>query len=411
MDSVPSYSDRYRIARFRVSQSEEMAALVDAGGVPLRMPLRWLVQQRRQAVGSTNTLIADLQGVLELYRWAADAEGAPDHLDTFLAGGGRFEPRELLGLRHWVREQTYERTGVMVTRSMGTISRRIGSIAEFLGWAADVHGWGGKIRVPPAELQGYRMRIDETFAGLKKAGPSTRPKPLTPEQDTFLRELIRPKLGPGGRLAWPIRFPGSNPFTEKIRLRVWLCYLLMRDLGLRKGEVLKLTIQDVERETVKVRRRASDPDPRNPAPKVKGRERALPLTQAIRQAFRAYTSLNHPGRRRRGGYPYLIASRTGTPLSITGFDRVWKYLREHHPAVGRLAPHVLRHTWADAVAADLLARGKSDETALSLLRALGGWAERTQTPHHYVQNAISRQANEMLRQYNDAMYERSDQGE
>lgn len=409
MYSRPSSLGEYGIARFRISPNEEMAALVDASGVPMRMPLRWLVQQRRQAVGSTNTMVADLQGVLDLYRWAAEAESAPDDLDGFLAGGGQLEPRELMGLGHWIREQTYQRAGVETTRSMGTISRRIGSIAEFLGWAADVHGWGGSLRVPPAELQGYRMRIDETFKGLKRAGRSTRPKPLSPEQDAFLRELIRPKLAPGGRLAWPIRFPTSNPFTEKLRLRVWLCYLLMRDLGLRKGEVLKLTIQDLERDKVKVRRRTADADPRNPAPKVKSRERVLPLTQAIQQAFRAYTSLNHPGRRRRGGYPYLITSRSGAPLSIAGFNDMWTTLRKNHPEVGHLAPHVLRHTWAEAVAADLLARGRGEETALSLLRALGGWAEGTQTPQHYVQNAIGRQANAMLRQYNDAMYERSSQ--
>ena len=407
MHGMPLLAGEYRIARFRVSPSEEMAALVDANGVPMRMPLRWLVQRRRQAVGSTNTLIADLQGVLELYRWAAEVEGFAEVLDEFLAGGGQFEPRELLDLGHWVREQTYERSGVESPREMGTISRRIGSIAEFLSWAANVNGWGGDLRVPPAELQSYRIRIDETFKGLKRAGHSKRPKPLSPEQDTFLRELIRPKLAPGGRLAWPVRFPDSNPFSEHLRLRVWLCYLLMRDLGLRKGEVLKLTIQDLERNTVKVRRRTADPDPRNPAPKVKGVERALPLTQAIQQAFRAYTSPNHPGRRRRGGYPYLITSRSGAPLSIAGFDSMWHGLRKNHPEVGRLAPHVLRHTWAEAVAVDLLARDKDEETALSLLRALGGWATGTQTPQHYVQNAIGKQANAMLRQYNDAMYERS----
>lgn len=107
----------------------------------------------------------------------------------------------------------------------------------------------------------------------------------------------------------------------------------MRDLGLRKGEVLKLTLEDIEGDMLKVRRRTSDPDPRNPVPKVKTRERPLPVHDALRQAIRAYTSMNHEGRRRRGRYPALITSSNGDPLSIAAFDDMWVRARKASPEI------------------------------------------------------------------------------
>ncbi len=403
LSTQPADSSRYRIHGFRLSDVEEIALIVDGQGLPARMPLRWVVQTRRSAVGSYATLLANLHGVLDLYRWAEATSSAPDDLDDFLASGGILSPSQLLQLGDWVLMQEVKLGFLSRFRKQGTVSQRIRSVVRFLEWGANVHGWGGSVHIPAAELNVYQNRLKETFRNQLTSPGSPRPEPLSPSQDQLLRELIRPKLGPGGSLLWPLRFPDTNPFSPKLQLRVWVCYLLMRDLGLRKGEVLKLTLEDLDAAMLKVRRRTNDPDPRNPIPKVKTRERALPIHDALRQAIRAYTSSNHEGRRRRGRYPFLITSSKGDPLSIAAFDDMWARARKASPEIGKLHPHVLRHTWAESFAVHLL-KAEGEEKALQLLREAGGWSSRSKTPFHYIQNALSQKANAMLRQFNDRTY-------
>lgn len=208
MSSSLVSSGRYRIHSFRVSGAEEMAVIVDGNGIPARMPLRWLVQKRRGAAGSYGALLTDLQGVLDLYRWAEQATSVVPHdLDDFLASGGTFNVTQLWNFWGWVRTQEVKRGGSKKPQTKVTTSRRIGSAVRFLEWAADVHGWGGAIRIPPTELIAYQNRLRITFENDLKSPKSARPQPLSPDEDETLRRLIRPKLGPGGALVGPVQFP------------------------------------------------------------------------------------------------------------------------------------------------------------------------------------------------------------
>lgn len=399
-----AHSSPLRIARYRVSESEELAALVDRSGVPLRMPIRWIVQQRRDAVGSINTLLSDLAGIRELYLWALETEEAPQDLDSYLARGERLSPSLLMSLFRWIRSRTYWKCGSERFRCLDTVSLRLSAIAHFICWAADIHGRGGRTLVPPTELVDYRHRVTATLVTLKRGSSWKRLEPLTKDQDSYLRRLLRPELGRDRRYSWPVRFPASNPFSSAVQLRNWLCYLLMRDLGLRRGEVLKLTLNDIGGKFIKVRRRTSDADPRSPVPSVKSIERALPVTPAIEQALKAYLSPTHPGRRRRGRHPYLITNKDGQPLSLSGFDAIWKKLRKSFPRVGPLSAHVLRHTWAETLALDFTRNLADEERTIAHLRALGGWSSKSNMPYYYARNALATIANEMLSELNQRMH-------
>lgn len=64
---------------------------------------------------------------------------------------------------------------------------------------------------------------------------------------------------------------------------------------------------------------------------------------------------------------------------------------------------MFRHSWAEAFAVHLL-KAEGEEKAIQLLREAGVWSSRSNTPFHYIQNALSQKANAMLRQFNDRMY-------
>lgn len=215
--------------------------------------------------------------------------------------------------------------------------------------------------------------------------------------------------GPGGRIRLPIRFPSHNPFQKSTQLRNWLLYLFFRELGLRRGEALKVTLQDLpsaDSDLIVIRRRPGDPaDTRKPKPEVKGIEGAVPVSPVIRLGLRVYLSdLRNPGRRRKGS-PYLFTTRLGTPLSLSDCNRLFRTIVNRHPGVlSGLSPQVLRHTWAEEIANDLIVRGQEEQNALAILREAGRWKPTSNVPLHYIQNALRTAANNYLRERHHALY-------
>jgi integrase len=196
------------------------------------------------------------------------------------------------------------------------------------------------------------------------------------------------------------------------RLRNWLMFCLGEQCGLRIGEILKLTVEDIVSLrpggalTVHVRRRPDDPhDTRVHPPSVKTLERVLELSPEIRWGSRLYLTHRPPLGRVAGKSPYLFVTAEGDPLS---------YSSAHHAiqVAGKLVGltnltwHVLRHTWAETVAKELFAINGIEEHAVEKLRYLGGWSEGSRTPFHYIRNAIRDAANDFLRKRNERLYQR-----
>lgn len=106
------------------------------------------------------------------------------------------------------------------------------------------------------------------------------------------------------------------------------------------------------------------------------------------------------------GSPFLITSRNGDPLSFPGLDAIWDTVTKHLPDdFPPLSSHVLRHTWAEEVATDLIVNRKEpQENALAMLREAGRWSPGSDTPLHYIQNALRTGVNERIRQRQHATY-------
>lgn len=147
------------------------------------------------------------------------------------------------------------------------------------------------------------------------------------------------------------QFSPDNPFDENVRFRNVLIIELLSSLGLRKGELANIRLDDInfQDNTLKVVRRPDDKsDSRHYQPVVKTAERTLPISKELSQLIQDY-QLRQRGRMpaaRKHGYLFVShkGSTLGLPLSVSGIDYIFKQLKL---AVNdrSLSPHKLRHQW------------------------------------------------------------------
>lgn len=389
-----------------VEQEQEIVPtlLDDRTGLPLRLALRWVMRSRRNAVGE-KTLADDLRAVALLYAFCE--EKLSSSLDELFADGHRLTAGELEQLIEYLRTG---QGGARGTRALSTTGQLVSNIERFLRWLAKPMDRGGTGFVSPSELVLYHEQLKLTFSDLRAfRSRGKRIEPLTADEDIALSELIGPVIRGDGRYETPLRFPEHNPWHPSTRLRNWIGGRLSRELGLRRGEIGKIRTDDlrnVEGPCIAVRRRPHDPlDTRTSGnrPKVKTVERELPISNVLALAIRQYShTLLRDGGRRGARSPYLLVTEEGTPISGSSLDAIWKAVSKKMSR--KISWHVLRHTWAEEVADDLLEQhqgvGDASEIVLGILREMGGWAPTSNTPFIYIKNALKKRGNAYLRKRN-----------
>ena len=311
-----------------------------------------------------NTLASDLRAVAQLYHWADRRLGAS--LDGHLCGGNRLTGTQLqdflMDLRAGGGPFDSHDTELLAA---GTIAGKASAVRGFVEWSADPNNRGCRRSTPLndltfyQELQFYRAMLRETFLPFSRhSNVSQRKRPMEPAELATIADLIAPMRGEDGSVKLPIRFGTNNPFRPETQLRNWLMYLIALLCGLRRGELLKLRIDDMPKPAtpfLQVKRRPHDSsDGRRYRPHVKTVERVLPISGEIRPALRAYLTGMSRGRRRTGKTPYLfVTGHGGEALSIAEADEVIQIVSKRS-GIADLSWGNLRHTWAEGLAVELL---------------------------------------------------------
>ena len=168
-------------------------------------------------------------------------------------------------------------------------------------------------------------------------------------------------------------------------------------LGLRRGELAGIKIEDInfQENTVIIHRRADDPtDPRLYQPNAKTNARVLALDEDLAQITREYVSgtrRNNKGARKHGFL--FVATGTGSPISLRSINSIFEKLRERWPDVfDDLSPHVLRHTFNDEYSRLCDESKISSEEEEKIRRELNGWSLRSKQAARYTQRHIRRKS-------------------
>lgn len=149
----------------------------------------------------------------------------------------------------------------------------------------------------------------------------------------------------------------KNPFkSESIRKRNYLMFMLLRKLGIRRGELLSIKIDDLNltgnNPAIFIRRTHDDPiDTRINQAVAKTKERRLVISLEISNLIDEYI-INYrnkiPNANR---HPYLFVTHRkgisqGNPLSVSTFDNIIiPTMKKVDKKFSIIHPHIFRHEW------------------------------------------------------------------
>lgn len=190
----------------------------------------------------------------------------------------------------------------------------------------------------------------------------------------------------------------ENPWKGRYardRNRLIIRWLL--DLGLRRGELLGVRIENIDFQSHEVRidRRADDIlDPRKDQPNTKTAGRLLPLSAELTQLTHRYITEHRrgiPGARK---HSFLfVAAHTGAPLALSSMTKIYDVLRQKCPDLpDDLTAHVMRHTCNDEFSDLMDEQGVSEQEEKRLRSRLMGWSETSGTAAIYTRRHVQRKA-------------------
>ncbi|WP_310079839.1 site-specific integrase [Caulobacter sp. BE254] len=238
----------------------------------------------------------------------------------------------------------------------------------------------------------YRVERERLLAELKARVPSVR---LNGGQRSGLTEKQR------------VRFLGaiepasmSNPWgSAACRARNFLILRLLYDLGIRRGELLAVRLEDIDVRQCRlsVRRRPDNPkDPRRRQPVAKTEERILEIQPDLAADLSRYILASRqalPAARKHGFL--FIDTRHGAPLSASGLDKIFTQFRTVDGLPADLTSHVLRHDWNDRFSALMDTKGVKPGDEQRLRMYLQGWTW-TGSAQRYNRRHIIKRSNEAL---------------
>ena len=191
----------------------------------------------------------------------------------------------------------------------------------------------------------------------------------------------------------------DNPWKSQfVRLRNQLIARMLIGPGMRRGELLSLTVRQVQAQLaqVEIRRNQDDKsDPRKKQPQAKTNERLLPLGDELLVLLLAYIKARGKIKGARK-HRFLIVSETGRPLSLSAFTDIFRAIRDKSPhSLGPTSAHVLRHTANEIFSDEADEIGMSEETEKRVRRELFGWSPTSDMPDYYLKRKTKRQAGKM----------------
>lgn len=362
----------YRVKIVPCESGERFPLLVNRNdGIPLFYPCVYLTSEVRSGARQDATLKRHLYAIKFLYDWglkyhidvehrfftgrfltiqeidliAQDAFIRADALlkdvkveDTEPATKTRKKVAEMEGFRAAPVE--VEEEDIVNSDTAGT---RLWHISRYLDWLAVI-----KIRRVATDSPEYPVLVAARDLMLQlfehripdKSDTMDPKMGLTKEAEQRILEVIDPNSP-------------ENPWKDKrVRVRNQLFIYMLLLLGIRRGEALKIYLDDINLSsgTVIIHRRPNDKnDTRLHQPQAKTLPRKLPMNKELTHLCRQYM-LNHRLQNlpaARGNGFLFLSTKSGTELTIRGADKICVALRKVPGIPINFTNHICRHTWND----------------------------------------------------------------
>lgn len=270
--------------------------------------------------------------------------------------------------------------------SISTVAIRLYYVHAYLSWMG--HVAAGRACSNLEQKNHYMELLREFLARLRIRTPKARTSgnrlSMTPEERAELLRVIDPSSP-------------DNPWSgEFVRDRNRLLTYWGMGTGIRRGELLGLRIKLIHfrRNMADIMRRPDDKrDPRKYQPNTKTRERSIGISEELAYLTHEHIVKYRSKIRAAQKHDFLFVAENGRPLSLSALTKIFRTLRQRHPAVGsKLSSHVLRHTWNEEFSEVADRAEMSPEDERRARNHAMGWAETSKSADYYLKRRTRRQS-------------------
>ena len=376
----------YKVHTILCKNGERLPLLIEiAKGIPIRLPNVWLLLSRR-VKNQASTLEREAR-TIGFFHWWADKHGI-DLEQRFKSGNGLTAEEINPSLYDWLRKDfTFRRDVKQIAVAPITHRSRLETIRDYVLWQIDQILSSTDINYNKFDyITTKRELISRQF---NKDLPSIRLNRrigLEPKLRQRFLQVIRPDAQ-------------DNPWDKSVRHRNYILCLIYLILGLRRGEALKLYLNDINlngaRPTLTVKRKPDDAnDTRRQEPRVKTLGRIIPLASDIVKILHEYIIKYRSKIPNAKKSPFLfLSSRTGNPLSLIAVNNIfYQIIKHHHEFKYILTPHILRHSYNDLLSEIADENGLSEHDVIEIRNYLCGWSRLSSQGESYRQRHIQQRA-------------------
>jgi integrase len=326
-----------KIVQYTRPGGERFCSLINSdSGLPIIYPTLFIISQiRRRSFSSVQSATAALKTGYDFF------EHSGIDLHERIIRGNFLTIYEIDALHLWCQNKKIRgiKTNVVSLHSRHKSARgtgrpvsencehqRLTHIANYIAWLSD------RIADIPFDPTA-RAQSTKCADAIKARRPTNNRRTLI--QDIGLTDIdldrIFAFLHPNA--------PNNVLKSYGICLRNYLLFSILRDTGIRSGELLSLQITDFDRNTnpprIRIIRRADEPaDSRQRQPLVKSNERTIPISEALASLIEEYINKYRRKVSHARKHPYLIIAHrngngqtTGFPLSINSYQSIVSKLR------------------------------------------------------------------------------------
>ena len=395
------------VTRHIVSKTgERLKLLVDASsGIPLFYPNLYCTSQIRGASKSVATIQSYITSMKVLYSWAA--EYSVDIEDRWKKAEW-FKIWEIDSLRDYcslpLRPPSERKEKVVnIRQGRPVISAGVNSSTKYtrITFIADYLRWLAKI-LNRTSSKSINIEIEAMYQNIKSHRPKMKGRSVTPREDKGLdSDLIQKVI--------EVSKPGhdSNPYQGyALQVRNAAIIALLHYLGIRRGELLNLRVDDINFVTNELRivRRADNSiDYRVYQPLVKTEERILPINSRLAEIISEYIIKYRSTFPHARKHPYLFVTHKkggyqGEPLSNSGFGKLMSALQGIAENFSPIHAHAFRHSWNYnfSKVLDQVENKHSPEKEEQMRSYLMGWKEASGTAATYNRRHIKEKAKEAI---------------